>query len=414
MALQAQQTSSKSIQKDYDNIDKITINHRRGPVHIKPSSDGLVHLYAEITVTAKKSEQADKALALIDIDAIDGAGRLSTRLDTKFEACTTGKSWKKMKKSFFGKRKDDPMDVDIEDYRVELTLEVPELQELSVENKYEPVQIDVEVDQLEIIGFESDATVSKDVGNTRVRSKYSTITMRAAGRVDMQLFECEYEAKTIGDLDLNAKYSDIKLSSCGDIKVDGFENDMEIGQFGRIRGDMKYSSLTRVSSCGEVDLVLFECDLSIEQVGDLSLTDAKYSDFEVGQVGRLRGNGLFECDFDLGAVATIDLSGKYSTIEAEEIQESVRFEGFEGALKSQGVSENVKDIRIAGKYMKVELPLERNYSLHLDLRSSKVYYYRDGNRQSKEGELTTVLSSDTDAGLEVHLSGYSMNANLVK
>ncbi len=413
IGLQAQNTFSRTIEKDFKNVEKVSITHRNGPVHVRPSGDDKVHIYAEVKVTSKSTEEADKALALIDIAAHMSGDLLTIGLDTELEDYNSHSSWKEVKRSIFGKKKDDPLDVNRENYRVDLIVEVPDLDRLSVENKYEPVQIDVAAGQLEILGFESDATVSVDAGDTRIRSKYSTIHMQDAGRVDMQLFECEYTAGTTGELEINAKYSEITLDACGDIDIDGFETEMEIHQFGRLRGDMKYSSLTDVVSAGEVDLVLFECELEIDQVGSLTATNAKYSDFEISSLGRLRGNALFECDFHLGTVGVLDLSGKYCDVEAVEIQESIRFEGFEGSIESKRLGSRVDEIHIDGKYMKLSLPVEKGYGLQLNLHNSSVHYLENGKRQTLTGEIKTIRSL-SDGDLQIHLSGFSMEADLTK
>ena len=75
----AQVERTKKIDRSYSGKTAVALIHKNGPVKVETSSDGKVHVHAELTVKAKTDEAAEAVFAHFDVDADEFGDRVEIK-----------------------------------------------------------------------------------------------------------------------------------------------------------------------------------------------------------------------------------------------------------------------------------------------------------------------------------------------
>jgi hypothetical protein len=366
---------NKTIKKDFSGKSVVLVSHQYGPLTIKKSTDGKVHLEAVLVAKSNDEESVQALFDHFDVNVLDGNDNLdlATKLDIE--------SWNTINGKTTIKFRDGKKVSGLREAKANLTLHVPDLQRLTLENKYDEIQIEPELTGSTIVKlYSGELTTNNLKGEFQLDIKYGKARLKNLGRAVMTLYDSNVSAADAEDLVASSKYSEVEMGNIArKLVLDTYDDTWKTGNIG----------------------------------GQLSLID-KYSEFKIAALADLNISESYDDQFTVQEIGSLSATGsKYTEYHFERLTKKMSItESFDDKIRANEVSGDFSSVSLNGKYTEVTLDFAENarYALTVDLTYGKLDYPKNkvDVKILKEKDSKKYLSGMVGGGSDkmVNISGY--------
>jgi hypothetical protein len=201
-------------------------------------------------------------------------------------------------------------------------------------------------------------------GDAKIESKYAKFEFEAMGKVHFNGYEAKLSAECTKDFKLNTKYSEIEIANMEKVDYKGYEDKLNLEKLSSLKADAKYCEI-ELEHCQWVNAILYEGKLEVEKAQRIGV-NAKYVEMNFGSLRAFKIDNGYENEIDMEAVdSAISINGKYNEFSFEWLNTYLKLDGYEDDVDIDLLSKNFSEIKIDGKYLKLNLGLEKgiNYNL---------------------------------------------------
>ncbi len=350
-----QSERSKAIKKDYDGKTEVMAIHQYGPLLVSKSTDGKVHLSVEIIASAKDEADLQVLFDHFDILASEEGDRV------KFETQFQSENWNTINGKTTIKFKDGKKVSGIKDLRVNMALQVPDLQELRLENKYEKIELANDFGgDLYVKIYSGDFTTQNVDGAMNLDMKYAKAYLKNVGKAaGFEIYDSHLNTGTLaGDVGLKSKYSDISLGDVGGkLALATYDDKVKVGTVtGKLTLSDKYSEF-EMSGFGDANLDVYNTKFTVEKGGDLNLNDSKYTKFKIKELGSLNWRDSYDDDVEIEQIKVLTVGkSKYTEYRVGALGQFFSIgESYNDKVTLDEVAANFKSITLDGKYTELSM-----------------------------------------------------------
>jgi hypothetical protein len=367
---------------------KLSITHQRGPLVIEKSMDSQIHADLLVRIKGKNEEDVNQLLESIELK--------ESRVGPGIELVTQTQisSWINALGVTRVKLKSGAVIHNIQELEMILTVKVPAITQLHLNNKYENIEIQSDLQSHVSVDLYSGEFLSKNIeGDLTIRAKYSDLHFADFKQGIFDLYECKVTGGQGTDLNIQSKYSNIKLQTFDMLNVTSYEDHYTLGDIRQqvVISD-KYSEFY-LGNIGNARLNLYETNLELKH-GKGLVIDCKYGTIHAGNLTRIELNESYEADLIIESLDELLVrNDKYGKYEIGSLRKSLRLKGYETSLDVKQVSPQLSEVSIDSKYdrMRLGFPPELRYVLDAELKYGSLTYH-DGiftsiDRKEKGEEL---------------------------
>lgn len=363
---------SKVIKKDFDGKAEIAAAHQYGPLTVKKSQDGRVHLTAEMFVTGNEEADIEAMLNRFDVDVQESSNRLAVATNLGIESCNSvnGKSTIKYKDGLKLKG--------VGSYRVNMTLEVPDPEKLSLTNKYDKIELlDNYSGKLSVDLYSGELSAMK-LSDLNLDLKYGKAKLQNIANGNLEIYDSELRMGNASDLKVSSKYSEYELGNVNNITLETYDDHWRLGNVGGklVLAD-KYSDFV-FGNLNTANMTLFDGEIKAGVINELTIDDTKYAEYRLDNVGKLTMGNVFDDDFKIAVLGSLTArSSKYTEYRVEKLTKSFEIqESFDDDVQLSEVAADFSLIQLDGKYTEMTLDIAEGarFELNVDMQYGKVKY----------------------------------------
>ncbi|MCB0665321.1 MAG: hypothetical protein KDC80_05830 [Saprospiraceae bacterium] len=399
------QEKEQTYTKNYSpsGIRKLNITHRRGPLLLKNSSDGEIHIELKVRITGKTQEDIDLLFEAIKLDDRNNGNELEVISASQIS------SWVENHGKATVKLKNGDVAHDIKDLEMIMTIQAPPLENIALKNKYEKIEVASNLTGNLEIDLYSGELIAKNIGGSlTINSKYSTLNFGDFQQGLFDLYECKSTGGTGANLQIKSKYSKVKFDQCAQLNLESYEDTYIIGDIPQSSSiSDKYSHFT-LANIGDIKLSLYETELEIKSGKKLS-AECKYGSVRAESLSILDLAGSYETDFIIGRLdEVIAKNDKYGTFDIDVLNHRFVLTGYESSVDVNTVSKSVSEISVDSKYdrMRFGLPQDLKYSLDAEMKYGNISFdqqlFNKIDRQEKGDELK-IKAGIGDSGVKTKI-----------
>lgn len=389
---------SKVIKKDFDSKSEVVALHQYGPLIVKKSADGRIHLTAEMQVTGNDEQDIDAVLGRFDIESRESSSRLELKTQLGIESCNNinGKMTIKYNDGFKAKG--------VSGYKVNMTLEVPNPEKLSLENKYDQIELADDYNgALRVKLYSGDLNAANLGGSLYLDLKYGKAKLGNIGQANVQVYDSEVRAGDSREFKASSKYSKFDLGSvAGDLQLETYDDHWKAGNVGgKLMLRDKYSDF-KFGNIGDAKMMLFDSEFTAEEVGSMEIQDTKYSEYKIRAVGSLTLGNVFDDDYRVQSADRIKAQdSKYTEYRVEKLGKQFTLtQSFDDTVELNAVASDFNQIGIDGKYTELTLSIAEgaNFNFVVDMKYGKANYPAKRVNSQKHFEKDNQLQIEGSVG----------------
>ncbi len=365
---------SKVIKKDFDAKAEVSVGHQYGPLTIKKSTDGRIHLEAEMLLTGSDEASIEEVLGRFDVAANESANELRITTDLGIQGCNT------INNRMTIKYQDGHKVKGINEMTVKMTLFVPGTEKLSLENKYDRIELADDYNgALNVVLYSGDLLAANLGGSLDLSLKYGKAKLGNVGKAKLEIYDSEVRTGDVQQAEVNSKYSKFVMGDVAqDLKLQTYDEHWQVGDIaGKLTLEDKYSDF-KFGNLGKVSMMVFDGEFTAEEVGEMEIRDTKYSEYKIKAVGSLKLGNVFDDDYRIEALGSLDAKdSKYTEYRVEKLGQVFNLsQSFDDTVELNNVASNFNSINIAGKYteMTVNIAEGARFQLDVDMKYGEVHY----------------------------------------
>lgn len=344
----AQSEKSKTIKKDFTTRNIIQVSHRHGPLIIKNATDGKIHLHAEIIVKTGDEATAKALFDHFDVLTKEEGDQLDVR--TNFETS----SWNTAFGTTTIKFKDGTKIKGFKDLKVTMTLEVPSVKELKLENRYDQIDIQTNLPgKLAVRLYSGDLKTQNISGDLELELKYGKASVANAGKAVINLYDSKLSAGNLAETRVESKYSEVKTGNIeGALTMDTYDDKWKIGRVnGKLTLQDKYSEF-ELDYFREGYANLYDADLVAGEAGDFHINESKYSSYRIEKVKGLQVRDSYDDEFRIREATLLSAgTSKYTEYYIDRLSNSfIIGDSYDDKIELENVDAKFKTISLDGKY----------------------------------------------------------------
>lgn len=414
--LHSQNNFNKTLNKDFEGINYINIEHRRGPLVVSPSTNGKTQLKVDISFQAESEADAQIVFKNILLDAKDQGDRLtaSTRFETQSWVTNNGNSKIKFKNGDRVKN--------IKKLKISMTLLVPEVEDLTLSNKYHDIIISDGVkvkNENNIQLYSGVLKVGNLFGPLQLNLKYSKAYLKNIKDGNLELYDANISLEDAENLTINSKYSDILIGNGNNLTLKCYDDKLKAKDFkGNIEITDKYSDL-EIGSFNNARMDLYDTDLILGSGNDLQVK-SKYSEFRIQQLNSLNFELSYDDDLYIQKLNSIAAESKYTKFKIDELNSKIHLESYDDVVDVRRLSGPLEEVYFNCKYsdFNVKLPDQALYRMDAQLTYGTLDYPKssfESQYYKEKGNLLEIKGRVKSAGEEsplVQLIAYSCDIDL--
>lgn len=393
-AVMAQNEQSKVIEKEFDlgkNGD-LKVAHRYGLLKVIQSTDGKAHLNARLRVEGTDEKDIKKALEQFELDINELGNQVNIDTDLNI------KNWQGRNGRINLTFKDGTKVKGLKKFKAEMLLSVPNLESLTLKNKYEDIIIDHDFKgNLEIVLYDGDLQAKNLDGNLELNIKYGKARMGSINDGDLTLYDSEMELDDAKTIKLSSKYSEYIIGDTDDLTIKAYDDKIELGNVkGRLDIQDKYSEI-KMGNFGEATLDIYDADFDGKKGGKLIIDGSKYSKYRFTEIGTLEIDKTYDDEFIVKKLENLDVAeSKYTEFEMGSISGQIGLlSAYDDKLDVDNIENSFKGLKVNGKYVKVnmDIPSSLKYELDVEMTNGSIDY--------PEEDFDNTYYKEKDSFLEV-------------
>ena len=402
----SQVKKEKILEESFENKEILSIEHRKGPLLIKRSTDNLVHVKSKLIVEAEDPNAAQVVFEKVEIDYRQSGHSLSIETNTNIKNWRIVSFPKKNKLAF----KDGTTVKGVKKLSIEMTVYVPtQVKSIDISNKYESVDLE-EVTAKTIVNLYSGTlTASQPLGDLDLKLKYCKVYLKDIGNGTLDLYDSKMEAGQAGDLTIHSKYSKVELGQVNSLKLKAYDDKYEIKAVnGQLNLTDKYSDFD-IKTIKNAELNLYDSDFRSEQGGDLRIK-SKYTKFYLGKVKDMVFIDSHDDDIQAEEVENFTSQSKYSKYNFNVLNGGIDLDSHDDDLNISKSVKGVGEVNIKAKYTNIDLPIMENHPHRLEAQLK--YGKLDYNEKSFETHI--YREKDSEVEIKAKMKGANDSSPLIK
>ncbi|MBI1227042.1 MAG: hypothetical protein GC192_17555 [Bacteroidetes bacterium] len=388
---------NKVIKKDFAGKAEIVALHQYGPLAVKKSPDGKVHLTAEMLLTGSNEAEMEEVLNRFDIAVQESANELRLTTDLGIQSCNT------INNRMTIKYKDGQKVKGVNNFKVNMTLEVPNPEKLTLENKFDRIELTDDYAGALRVELYSGDLLAANLGNLDLNLKYGKVKAKNIGKAKLVIYNSEMRVGDVASAEVSSKYSKYELGNvAGDLHLETYDDKWQVGDVnGKLSLNDKYSEF-KFENIGEVEMsTIFDAEFLAEKVGDMSIRDTKYSEYKLTAVGRVKLDNVFDDDYRIAEIGSLEASNsKYTEYRVQQLGSNFNLgQSFDDTVELEQVSAGFSYIGFDGKYteMTVSIADGAQFQLDVDMKYGKVKY------PEKRVEMMKYLEKDNQTVVQANV-----------
>lgn len=387
----AQTEKSKVIKETFplNAQGKITINHRRGPIYIKPSLDGQTSVTATIKVRGDDAADVQKALDNIKVDFEATGNFLNVRSGDNIKNWVT--ILNKSKVTFVN----GAVVSGIKDIHIELAVNVPKTVALDLTNKYDNIYLADHTGDLRVDLYDADLN-AESCQNLYLKLKYGKGYLQEVKNATLELYDSQLDLKKAQSIEATVKYSKLNWGDLQKLKLVSYDSKYVIGHIlGETTIEDKYSEFN-MGNIQNATLNLYDVNMFMGHAGQLAV-NSKYSHLKGGKAAKIILNESYDDEVEFQELNEFWSKSKYTKYIIGKINSSVIMDTYDDEFVNTELGGELQELNITGKYLKFQSQLNAAAELHLQANTK----YGQLNYPQARAEVRVHKEKNDDLELDV-------------
>jgi len=390
-SLQAQIEKTKTYSGEYEQLQKLVINHRRGTLNVHQSTDGKFRFEATILIKAKDEAAAQMMIDRFKLteEVFDNELEVSSNFDITNWSTINGKTKIKFK--------DGTKISGIREVEVNMVAYVPEMESLKLKNRYDEIKIHDDIGGNILVDLHSGKLRCVDMKNTNLnlKLKYSKAFLKNIADSKMDIYDSDIEMGNAGKIQIESKYSKFTMGNLTEFIGDTYDDNYEMGNVaGILVLEDKYSEFF----IGNIKTGKFEFHDGELITGNADAMEikSKYTTFKFENVGSIDFESSYDDDLKAKQVGSLTANSKYSSFDLNTVDKEVRIApSHDDDLEIERLGANFEKLELDGKYTNFDVDLEENAKYHLNVNMNY------GSVKFDEANFETTIWKEKGATKEV-------------
>lgn len=389
---QAQQEKTKTVERTFDltKEGRVAVDHRYGLLKVVASKDDKVHLTARIRIQGTDNEEIERALSQFEVDINEFGNQVTIETDLGI------KNWNGRNGRITLTFKNGAKVKGLKKFTVEMLLAVPELQALSLKNKYEDIIIDHDFrGDVEVSVYDGDFRAQKIGGELEMTVKYGKAFLTDIQNADITLYDSEMELGAAKDVRLSSKYSELTIGDTDNLKIKAYDDKMELGNVrGKLEISDRYSEF-RMGSFNTAFFDIYDADLVGKKGKSMTVFGSRYSSFKFGAVEELMVDESYDDKFTFKEVGNFKVSkSRYTEFNVDNLTGAIGLlASYDDQLDIASIADSFEGLKVDGKYTKVNMriPTSVKYKLDAAMTHGNIDYPEDDFESQYYKEKSSIL-----------------------
>lgn len=397
----AQIERTKKVDRSFSGKNEVVLTNRNGPIKVKKSSDGKVHIHSELVVKAKTEEAVDAVFAHYELEVNEQGEwlELNTSMGPNYQRVQTNRiQWIK-----FG---DGPKIKGVHDFSITTTLEVPgDLKSLKLENKYDDIRIEDELSGDLTVDLYSGKLSAKNVsGDLELKMKYSEARLGEAGKAKMDIYDSNLWLGELASVEVESKYSEFELDGVkGDLEISTYDDKWEVDKVGgkTIIQD-KYSEF-KFGELGDLEGDIYDAEMSINSADEVEIDESKYTEYKFGNLKKLLFDESYDDDVRVKSVEELEVdNSKYTEYRVDRLTSVFSIDDtYDDTVELDWVSSKFKTLYIDGKYTEMDVEIEEGGQFEVNVEMK----YGSFEHPDKNVDITIWKEKDSEKRIQGFVGG---------
>lgn len=361
---------NKRLEKSFSGKEVLALQHRHGNCTVRASDDGRIHYEAVITVEGRDESDVQSVLNRFEIQAQETGRELS--LNTDFGI----RSWNKRNNDLRLEFRDGATVRNLRDIKVEMTVYIPQLQELRLENKYNEIRLETDPGGTVRVNIHSGQFEAERIsGDFYADLKYSKGEVEDFGNAELSFYDSDFTLGNGRRVQINSKYSKLELGNTEALTIDAYDDELEIGN---VRGMLilqdKYSDI-ELERFQSARMDLYDSNLNTEGGEDLQIK-SKYSNIDIESLDDLQFELSYDDKVEVETLGSLVATSKYTDFGIGTLRRQLKLNSYDDEIEIGEITGPLDGITFNGKYTDLSLKLASalDYLLEVDSKYGRFAY----------------------------------------
>lgn len=404
----------------------VDLEHHNGDIEIFQTDEIKGKVEVELIVRGDVKEDLQMILDKYELSIRTSGNTQRISSDTNIKSryvVTTGWLFTKTKR---GIEFDDGDEINskVDDIICRMTVYIPKVKLLKVENKHNDIVLDHLDSDVELTLFDGNLESQDLTGSMTLNMKHGNADLGDFENGNFDIFDSTIKTGNVNDLKLEAKHSDLVFNKIESIDMTLFDSEIEFFDMeGDCNVDAKHSRI-ETNRIGNGQWEVFDTKVNIDVAENLTIK-SKHGTFDIGKVNKLTLEQSFDNTFKIEEIQGLhSTNSKHSKIDVVEVYKEVEMTGcFDTDLSIRDLRQHFSSIEFEGKNSTMQLELhdplpshnisisikhgklifdEANYDLskHVDKNSQLEIEGHYGSASSENGQIK-VRGSSIDARIDI-------------
>jgi len=365
------QTATKVFDQSYAKVDEVSLKQSRGPLIISPSTDGKIRIVTEMSIDAKSKEEGNAFLTKMQTEVQETSNRLTIKTGV-----ASIKNWNQNNNSIKIVFQDGTRFSGMRNFEVSSTLYLPETQRLELETRFERIQIDpkVKLNDLELKLHNAKLRGGSISGNLEMDVRFGEVELNdIGGSFTGKLHNTRGEFGNVGDVRLESRFSKLRMGILKSLDMDSHNDRLEAKSVtGNVDIEDRFGTYI-LGSIGNARINTHNGTFEIESGGEYKI-EGRFGNFDFDRIDDLILRNNHNCDYDIGELGSISGSGRFTTINADQLGLKAELKLENGHLRVDEVSPKFSGVDVEGAFYEVKLKFRQpsQYRVLVDFRFGNI------------------------------------------
>lgn len=261
-----------------------------------------------------------------------------------------------------------------DEVEIRYTIKIPSKARLNLRHSYRQLELVGRIESLRLEQY-SGKLKADEIFTAEMDLKYGEAQINRIQDARINAYENDLMGEDWQRLKLNAKYSNLKVKKIARLNGEAYESEFQVKDLGELDGQFKYSRLES-DKARRVKMNNYETKVYLKELEELQLGETKYSRYEIDKVKRIKIGQAYEDKMMVKEALALDAGqSKYCQYRIEKLGRSYSLMGYECNVDIGGLGEESGDIKIDGKYLKIDIDLDgRAFQLNATMQYGKLSY----------------------------------------
>ncbi|NRB49618.1 MAG: hypothetical protein HRU41_18200 [Saprospiraceae bacterium] len=392
-----QDEQQKTISKVFSGKQKVSVTHRYGPLQVVKSGDGQIKLTATLSARTKEPGDMELLEKQFDLEIVESTNILDIKTNFEIE------NWNSRNGIISLKFKDGSRLKQVKDLEIGFLLEVPNLEELSLANKYDEIIIREDIStNLNINLYDGRLQTANIDGQLKIATKYSKGSIGNFTNGELNFYDSDFNLGNAQNVLLTSKYSKLQFSDVGAFTIESYDDKIT---WTNVKGDIsiidKYSDFVG-GSFANGKFELHDSKVTLKDGESLQLK-SKYTKFKFGTLQSLSFELSYDDKVEIVSLGSLKSKSKYTDYNIGELKSGLSVNSYDDDFEIERFTGPLQGIDFTGKYSDITLILPESIDYRLEA------YAKYGKIQYAESSLQTNYYKEKND--EVEIKGQTKNAS---